>query len=40
MEHVLDRLAREAIEAELDHDAWAKDLAREARNRKKLKKLA
>jgi hypothetical protein len=33
---VLDQLARDAIEAELDHDAWRRALAREARNRRKL----
>jgi hypothetical protein len=33
---VLDQLARDAIEAELDHDAWAEALAHEHVNRKKL----
>jgi hypothetical protein len=33
---VLDQLAREAIEAELDHDEWQRALAIETRNRQKL----
>jgi hypothetical protein len=33
---MFDRLARDAIEAELDHDAWKEALAHERRNRSKL----
>jgi hypothetical protein len=33
---LFDQLAREAIEAELDHDAWQRALAHEQRNRRKL----
>ena len=33
---LLERLAREAIEDELDHDAWRRALAHEQRNRRKL----
>jgi hypothetical protein len=36
---VFDRLVRDAIEAELDHDAWAEALAHEQANRAKLDKL-
>jgi hypothetical protein len=33
---LFDQLARGAIEAELDHDAWRQAFAREVRNRRKL----